>query len=169
MRGFRQPVWILGLAGVLAACGGGRDTSNRDNLPRRTPSPPADTSAQAPDRPPEQPPAIPPARDNFYEDMADYQRQRDAAFSNLQAAIGTPVAQMESECRLVPVGARACGGPAGYLVTSATGQQELEIVRLAGLVTALDREANAQFGLVSTCEVIPAPALVVENGVCVAR
>ena len=159
---------VFALAVLVSACGGGKDTANRDRLPRRTPAP-ADTSVQAPDPPPEETPAIPPLRDDFFESMADYERQRAAALAELEDAIGTPRAMTVAECRAVPVGEKPCGGPWSFLVSSATGEQELAVIQRAARTAALDREANEQFGIASGCELVPEPEIVVENGVCVAR
>lgn len=153
---------LVALAVLVGACGGGEEMTNRDRLPRRTPGYAAD-STQTPRYEPA------PVADGLFESMEDYREQRSEARADLDAAIGTPRATRANECRLLPVGERACGGPASYIVYSASGEAEIAIIRAAARVTALDREANAQFEIMSTCEVIPEPMTVVENGVCVAR
>lgn len=162
IRRFASRSILVALAALVSACGGGEEMTNRDRLPRRSPGQAVD-STQTPREEPT------PAPDGLFESMEDYRAQRSEARADLDAAIGTPRATRANECRLLPVGERACGGPASYIVYSASGEAEIAIIRAAARVTALDREANAQFEIMSTCEVIPEPMTVVVNGVCVAR
>lgn len=146
---------ILPLALALAACGGPDELTNRDRLPR----------AGTPD--PETPEA--PAPDGYFTSEADYERQREAALSDLAAAIGTPRATSVSQCRAVPVGEKPCGGPLEYRLYAASGDAELTILRLAGKVGALDAEANEQFSYSSTCDVTPEPTPRLVQGICIAE
>ncbi|MEM1054882.1 MAG: hypothetical protein AAGI52_05105 [Bacteroidota bacterium] len=162
-------VGLFVFAMVLPGCGSGEEMTNRDRLPRRTageappPEPvPVDTT-QAPGDPGYQPA---PVRDGLFTSFGDYERQRAAAVADLEAAIGTPRATMARACKTIPVGAKACGGPRSFAVYTATGDAEFDIIRLAGLVTALDREANEQFGLNSDCMLLTAPEVILDGGVC---
>ena len=162
--GVARGVLLGGLAVLLAACGSTPETTNRDRLPRRNPNeatPPeaAGDSAYQPA----------PLREGLFQNYADYQRQRAGAASDLDLAIGTPRAASASACRTVPVGQKACGGPASYRVYAASGDDELLIIQLAARVSAMDAEANEQFGLASDCSVTTPPTVEVVNGVCVAR
>ncbi|MEM6328566.1 MAG: hypothetical protein AAF791_15730 [Bacteroidota bacterium] len=160
-RGHLQRLMVLALVAGLAGCSGASETPNRDRLPRRTPAPvvtpPPDTTDAGPDR------------SGLFDSFADYEQQRQAAAVNLREAIGTPTAASVTDCKSVPVGAKACGGPRSYAIYSASGDDEIGIIRLAARITALDREANEQFGLNSDCALTPEPSVAVENGVCVAR
>ena len=137
----------------LAACSSPPEATNRDRLPRRNPNDaPADTAT--PDTTKYQPPAV---REGLFLNYADYERQRAGALSDLDLAIGTPQAETVTQCRVVPVGQKACGGPAAYRVYSASGDDELLIIQLAARVSAMDTEANEQFELASDCDVQPEP------------
>ncbi len=100
--------------------------------------------------------------------MDDYQSRRTAAMERLTAAVGDARATDASACRALAVGSKACGGPTQYVVFSTVATDATEAERLAGEVTALDRAANAQFGLVSTCDLLMEPGVAVEGGRCVA-
>jgi hypothetical protein len=81
-------------------------------------------------------------------------------FEAIQAEIGAPDCDASAQCHSIPVGARPCGGPEGYLIwSSKTGRPE----RLAALVVA-HREArqaeNTRSGLVSDCRVLVDPGAV---------
>lgn len=100
---------------------------------------------------------------------ADYQTQREAAMSALTTAVGEARASSATACRTVPVGAKACGGPQMHLVYSSSAANEAEVTRLAERVTALDRQANEQFNLMSDCMMLMEPQTTLEGGRCVAR
>ena len=163
--------FLVAFAPGLAACGGSEEATNRDRLPRRNPTqqpaPPDTTDRATPGDDGSYQPA--PIREGLFTSFGDYERQRDAARADLSDAIGTPAAQLARECKTIAVGEKACGGPRAYAVYSASGDAELRIIRLAARITALDREANEQFGLVSDCALVSEPLVVVEDGVCVAR
>ena len=103
-----------------------------------------------------------------FDSMDDYQSRRSVAMDRLTDAVGEARAGDASACRALAVGAKACGGPTAYVVFSSTATDPAEAERLAGEVTALDRAANDQFGLVSTCEMLMEPAVALDAGRCVA-
>ncbi|MEL6616232.1 MAG: hypothetical protein AAFQ43_10865 [Bacteroidota bacterium] len=146
---------ILPLAIAFAACGSTPEPTNRDRLPRAGETPPDTSEAPVPD--------------GYFTSEADYERQRSAALADLDAAIGTPRATSVGQCRIVPVGAKPCGGPLEYRLYAASGPEELTILRLAGVVGALDAEANEQFEYVSTCDLTPEPTPRLVQGICIAQ
>ena len=145
-----RPLAVLAVLLPLAACGGGPPTVD---LPRATPRPPASDTSQPPS-------------DAIFDDEQDYRDRREDALARLETVIGTPSARDVVSCATVPVGERACGGPAAYVVYSSETADPVEVIRVAASVTALDREANAQFGYASTCELIAEPEVVLVGGTC---
>ena len=103
-----------------------------------------------------------------FDSMDDYQARRSAALDRLTDAVGEARAGDVAICRALAVGAKACGGPTQYVVFSSAATDAAEAERLAGEVTALDRAANAQFGLVSTCDMLMEPNVALDGGRCVA-
>jgi hypothetical protein len=72
-----------------------------------------------------------------------------------------------SDCRAVPIGARLCGGPSAWLAVSAARLPEA--APLAERYTALRKAANVEAekeGRVSTCQLIPEPAVGCAGGLC---
>lgn len=104
-----------------------------------------------------------------FESEASYQEQRAAATRALGIAMGQPHADDVSACRTVAVGERACGGPASFSVYSLDAADPSVVEMAASRVAALDRRANEQFGLSSTCEVREPPPLALRDGLCTAE
>jgi hypothetical protein len=92
--------------------------------------------------------------------------ERDARDS-LHVAIGSAQCFAESECRLVPVGAKPCGGPRGYSAFSTTTSDTLGIRRWADSLRVLERKLNEAEGRVSDCAMVIPP--VVRCGLDTAR
>ena len=103
-----------------------------------------------------------------FADFEAYQEERAALYAELDRAIGEAEAGSVEACRVVPVGAKGCGGPWGYRVYSSEASPVRAVESLARAITEADRQANVQFDLVSDCMAVepPRPALV--GGRCVA-
>ncbi len=72
-----------------------------------------------------------------------------------------------ADCHAVPLGARLCGGPSAWIAMSSA--QMAAAAPLAERYTALRKTSNAaaeKEGRVSTCEVIPQPAVGCVAGYC---
>ncbi len=62
-----------------------------------------------------------------------------------------------SECKLLAIGSRACGGPEQYLVYSATTTDEKLLSITNDRYTKLKQQQQQRLGMRSTCQVLPAP------------
>lgn len=84
----------------------------------------------------------------------------------LRMLIGPAACSANTQCRTVPVGAKACGGPAGYLAWSA---QSTDAARLAEVATrqaqAHKREIEAS-GMLSNCAMLADPGAACVAGRC---
>ena len=73
------------------------------------------------------------------------------------------------QCRTAAVGSRACGGPRYYLVyCSATTDSAALFARLDAVATA-EREYNAHYNIVSTCEFRMPPKVALSGSSCQAQ
>ncbi|MDQ1924858.1 hypothetical protein [Massilia pseudoviolaceinigra] len=94
----------------------------------------------------------------------------DAARSlgaRITAEIGDAACDNTSQCRTLPVGSKACGGPAGFLPWSAKrGNGEL-LARLAAEQAAAEKKMNENSGMMSTCSVEQDPGATCSAGKCV--
>lgn len=80
--------------------------------------------------------------------------------------IGGAACSDGAQCRTLPVGARACGGPEAYLAYSTANLSEPALKALAERYQR-DRQAqNEASGMMSTCRVIPDPGAVCRAGTC---
>jgi hypothetical protein len=87
--------------------------------------------------------------------------------ARIQALIGTPSCTEDSQCRSLPIGQRACGGPERYLAYSTARGSEAELQALGAIYQAERRKANNEAGRVSDCRVVPDPGAVCRAGACV--
>ena len=87
--------------------------------------------------------------------------------SAIDSAIGEAPASDVSECRLMALGVRPCGGPRMYRAYSIGETDSTYLAALADIYERLDRERNAELGLIGTCDVLAQPDLAFESGQCV--
>lgn len=82
----------------------------------------------------------------------------------LRTLIGPAACTEDSQCRSLPVGAKACGGPAGYWAWSTQGTDVQRVTELAARQAQAARQEVEASGMRSNC------AIAVEPGVaCVAN
>ncbi len=86
--------------------------------------------------------------------------------SRIRALIGKATCSDNSQCRSLPVGARACGGPEAYLSYSSAGGNEAALRALAEQHQKDRQAANASSGMMSTCQFMPDPGAVCSAGTC---
>jgi hypothetical protein len=85
----------------------------------------------------------------------------------IKAEIGSAACTTDAQCRTLPVGAKACGGPAAWWPWSeahANGQ------RLQDWAEKLDRLQRNRFeasGMLSNCQFVPDPGASCATGRCV--
>ncbi len=88
------------------------------------------------------------------------------SLARLRAAIGSAACTDNGQCRSLPVGARACGGPEAYLAYSTAGGKEAELRAMAEQHQKERQAANARSGMMSTCRFMPDPGAVCSAGTC---
>lgn len=109
--------------------------------------PPAQTAAQPPAQLP-----------------AEKQSQRLAR--ELRTAIGPAACSADSQCRTLPVGAKACGGPAGYLAWSTSTGDLTRLAEMAARQAQAERKEQEASGMQSNCAVVTDPGAVCKAGHC---
>jgi hypothetical protein len=94
-------------------------------------------------------------------------RDRMAALHQaISAEVGTPAADDVSQCGVIAFGAKACGGPQGYIVYSRKVSNEQRLESLADQYAQLEREWNHRNRVISTCSIAMPPTPVIVNGQC---
>ena len=95
--------------------------------------------------------------------------------SSINSALQTVVqldnqCKTSTECKTEPVGARACGGPGGYIVYSKNSPYVQQVLSLANLTRTLERQYNEENSIISICSLVPPPTAVCsQNQTCIAQ
>jgi hypothetical protein len=84
----------------------------------------------------------------------------------IRNAIGPASCSDSTQCKTLAVGARACGGPEGYLPYSTAVKPSEALEDLAARHAESRRAAHAASGMMSTCVVVPDPGAVCMQGAC---
>ena len=83
-----------------------------------------------------------------------------------KAIVKTDGCSSAGECRTAAVGSRACGGPRYYLVYCSRTTDSAALFRKLDAVAAAEREFNAKYQIVSTCEFRLPPKVALTGGSC---
>ncbi|BDT58228.1 hypothetical protein MasN3_17220 [Massilia varians] len=86
--------------------------------------------------------------------------------ARLRALAGGGACTESGQCRTLPVGAMACGGPEGYLPYSMSGTDEKALRALGEQYQAERQAANKAGGMMSICRHLPDPGAVCVSGSC---
>jgi hypothetical protein len=84
----------------------------------------------------------------------------------LRTLIGPATCSADAQCRTVPVGAKACGGPAGYWAWSAQGTDGEALKALAARQSAAHKGEVEASGLRSNCAMATDPGAACVAGRC---
>ena len=104
-----------------------------------------------------------PSKTNGGESEAALQQQ-------INTAIGQAPCTADSQCRTIGVGANACGGPAAWRAWSTQNNPKSEALQsLVDQLATLQRQRQAQSGMVSTCRYLPDPGAVCQAQRCVLK
>ena len=109
------------------------------------------------------------SREAPLETQADYEARLAQLAGDLEAAIGDAAAETEDQCRVVPIGAKPCGGPWAYRVYSEGAGDPARVRALVARYTELQAEMNARFELASDCALVPEPTVGLVGGYCVVQ
>ena len=89
--------------------------------------------------------------------------------ARIRGAIGEAACSSDAQCRTLPVGEKACGGPQGWLAWSVASPQAGALPGWADELAALARQRNRRSGLASNCQYLPDPGAVCQRQRCVLR
>ncbi len=89
------------------------------------------------------------------------------AKKELNALIANTQCDTSAQCKVMPVGSKACGGPSDYVVYSTKAANEGQVSSLAKQITALEKAYNTQNEMMSTCQHLTAPSTQCVENKCV--
>lgn len=84
----------------------------------------------------------------------------------LRELIGPAACSSDAQCRSLPVGAKSCGGPAGYLAWSTQRTDAARLQALAAKQADAQRRENEAAGLRSNCAMVADPGAACVAGHC---
>jgi hypothetical protein len=84
----------------------------------------------------------------------------------IQALVGKAACTSDSQCQVLPIGAKACGGPASHLAYSTAHTDAAELQALAERYHAEQQAGNQRSGMVSTCRMVPTPVASCRASTC---
>ena len=82
-----------------------------------------------------------------------------AAMAQIDALIGEAACRRDDDCRVIGVGANACGGPDAYRAWSVNHTDGPLLEALVARDAAARRQAMERLGIASTCAILPVPGV----------
>ena len=92
-----------------------------------------------------------------------------ALHAQVQRLIGRAACDSDTQCRTLPLGTRACGGPESYLAWSVLGTDQAALQRAAGRYGQWKAQQQARSGTMSICMVETDPGAVCARPTATAR
>jgi hypothetical protein len=84
----------------------------------------------------------------------------------IHALVGKAECTSDSQCQVLPIGAKACGGPASYLAFSTASSDAAELRALAERYHGEQQASNQRSGMISNCRVVPTPVAACRANTC---
>lgn len=79
--------------------------------------------------------------------------------AQIRTLIGDAPCRGDAQCRVLPLGSRPCGGPESHLAWSTAATDQSALAALAGHYQDQRQREHQKSGRLSTCEVLPEPAV----------
>ena len=89
--------------------------------------------------------------------------------NRIGAEIGDAACSSHVQCRTVALGAKACGGPQAWLAWSTAVSREGTLSALSAKLVSLQKQRQAQSGMVSTCQFVADPGALCQAQRCALR
>jgi hypothetical protein len=86
--------------------------------------------------------------------------------AQIHSLVGKAECTSDSQCQVLPIGAKACGGPASFLAFSTAKTDPREVQVLAERHHAEQQANNQRSGMISNCRVEPTPAAACRANTC---
>ena len=93
--------------------------------------------------------------------------EESALLARIQAAVGEATCSSDAQCRTLPIGEKACGGPERWMAWSTTSPKAGPLPGWAAELATLARLRNQRSGMASNCQYLPDPGAVCRAQHCV--
>lgn len=101
------------------------------------------------------------------EGAMDIKTQIQQEREQIRQLIGDAKASDPSQCRVLALGHKACGGPEAYVAYSTEHTDETELLELADHYKNAQQRMQKQERMYSDCAIVPEPKVGWVNGYCV--
>ena len=91
--------------------------------------------------------------------FGDTQAAQNDAMAQIEALIGEAACRSDDDCRVIGVGANACGGPDAYRAWSVMQTDTRLLEALVAHDAAARRQQMERMGIASTCAILPVPGV----------
>ncbi len=95
--------------------------------------------------------------------------ERDQIESDITRAIGPASCTEQRQCRVLPMGAKPCGGASHFKVYSVTNTDETKLNQMAARHSQISALLQRGSGRMSACQLATPPLIYCENSQCVGR
>lgn len=92
-----------------------------------------------------------------------------ALLARIRSEVGVPACTSDAQCRTLPIGEKACGGPAGWLPWSSATAAADRLQPLAEQLAAMQRRRHEHSGLASDCRFLADPGATCRAQRCTLR
>ncbi len=94
------------------------------------------------------------------------QKSLDELMLEIETLIADKSCSKSSNCQVIAYGAKACGGPQGYLVYASDNVDIAQLQSLVDKYTAMEVEMNEKYDVISDCALMEAPSPSCLSGNC---
>lgn len=98
--------------------------------------------------------------------LAQLQVDTKQLHQRLQRLTADKSCQQSTQCKVLPVGHRPCGGPEQYIVYSSKSTDEKLLAITNDRYKKLKQEQQQRLGLRSTCQLVPEPVAACQQQQC---
>jgi hypothetical protein len=99
--------------------------------------------------------------------MAQLQFDTKQLYQRLQKLTHDKTCQQDQECKVIGIGARACGGPDQFIVYSENHTDGKMLAITSERYAKLKKEKQSKLGVVGTCQVLETPIAACQANNCV--
>lgn len=108
-----------------------------------------------------------PLSNNLDGPMAQLQFDTKQLYQRLQKLTNDKSCQQDQECKVLGIGARACGGPDQFIVYSENHTDGKMLAITSERYAKLKKEKQSRLGVAGTCQVLETPLAACQSNKCV--
>ena len=111
-------------------------------------------------------PVMAASEDKVATDLKTSDAELATRLAEIKTMIGAAAADHSTQCKIVGVGQKPCGGPAFYLPYSTKDVDEAKLLSQIEAYNQLAKAHNERSGMMSDCSIVPVPQVALVGGFC---